>query len=42
MSTPKPGSAEWQEALNKQVADHDSEAHDTGEEDQNFEIGQGQ
>lgn len=41
MSTPKPGSPEWQEALNRQVAEHDAKQRASDNESQNFEIAGG-
>lgn len=39
-SGPPPGSAEWQEQLNEDIAQHDSDARTSGSEGQTFEIAQ--
>lgn len=41
MSTPKPGSPEWQEALNRQIAEHDRQQRESVNDNERFEIGQG-
>lgn len=41
MSTPKPGSAEWQKQLDDAVAAHDAEQQASGNDNETFEIGQG-
>jgi hypothetical protein len=40
-SDPKPGSPEWQERWDTQVAEHDAKQRRSGNGNQNFEIGQG-
>jgi hypothetical protein len=40
VSTPKPGSAEWQAELDRQIAAHDAEQQASGNDNETFEIGQ--
>lgn len=42
MSAPKPGSPEWQAELDRQIAEHDRQQRESGNENETFEIGQGQ
>ena len=42
MTGAKPGSAEWQEELNRQIAEHDRQQQESGNENQTFETGGGQ
>lgn len=38
MGKPKPGSKEWQDALNEEIKKHDDEVKKSGNENQTFEI----
>lgn len=41
MGNPKPGSKEWQDQLNEEIKKHDEKQKNSGNENQEFEIGQG-
>ena len=38
MANPKPGSAEWQEQMNREVEQHDARQRESGNPNQEFEI----
>jgi hypothetical protein len=40
MGNPKPGSKEWQDALNEKIRKHDEKQQDSGNDNQTFEISQ--
>ena len=42
VANPKPGSQEWQDRLNEEIEKHDAQQRNSGNENQEFEIGQGQ
>lgn len=39
--SPQPGSKEWQDQLNAEIADHDVQAKQSGNDNQTFEISKG-